>query len=53
MRSTANSRSEHALPEIFVLGPGKPTFPGWLGRPDALLFDSKENWCQLPAFKPV
>lgn len=53
MRSTANSHSEHALPEIFVFGPAKPTFPGWLGRPDALLFDSKGKCCQLPAFKPA
>lgn len=53
MRSTANSCSEHALPEIFVLGPAKPTFPGWLGRPDTLLFDSKGKCCQLPAFKPA
>lgn len=53
MSSTANSHSEHALPELFVLGPAKPTFPGWLGRPAALLFDSKGKYCQLPAFKPA
>lgn len=53
MSSTANSHSEHALPELFVLGPAKPTFPGWLGRPGALLFDSKGKYCQLPAFKPA
>lgn len=53
MRSTANSRSEHALPEILVFGPAKPTFPGWLGRADALPFDSKGKCCQLPAFKPA
>jgi len=51
VRSTANSCSEHALPEIFLLGPAKPTFPGWPGRPDTLLFDSKGKYCQLPAFK--
>lgn len=50
---TSEISSKLALPEIFVLGPAKPTFPGWLGRADTLFFGSKGKCCQLPAFKPA